>query len=94
MNLGFSKGRVFCNVVPRSLAQVYQRFAATLCLYLHGRRVSSEQEEEEPDLLFSCLAYFSTLKMEAVCFYETSVNSYGTTRRHIQENSILNNICC
>jgi hypothetical protein len=33
-------------------------------------------------LLVARLAYFSTLKMEAVCLAETSVNFYQTTRRH------------
>jgi hypothetical protein len=35
------------------------------------------------------LASSSTLKMEAVRYSERSVNLYWTTRRHIQEDSIL-----
>jgi hypothetical protein len=32
---------------------------------------------------------FSTLKMEAICFSETSVASQQTTRRHIPEDDTL-----
>jgi hypothetical protein len=38
--------------------------------------------------MISCLAYFSTLKMEATCSCETSVNFQRTTRRYIPENFI------
>jgi hypothetical protein len=34
-------------------------------------------------MLVSCSAYFSTLKMEAICSSETSVDLERTTRRHI-----------
>jgi hypothetical protein len=37
--------------------------------------------------LVSCLAYSSTLKMEATCSSETSVDSERTARRYIPENS-------
>jgi hypothetical protein len=34
-------------------------------------------------LLVPCVSYSSILKMEAVCSFETPVNLYHTTRRHI-----------
>jgi hypothetical protein len=40
-------------------------------------------------LLVSCSAYPSTLKMEAICSSETSVDFQRTTRRYIPEDSIL-----
>jgi hypothetical protein len=39
--------------------------------------------------LASCLAYSSTLKMEATCLSETSVDFQRTTRRYIPEDRIL-----
>jgi hypothetical protein len=37
----------------------------------------------------SSLAYFSTLTMEAISSFETSVHKRSTTRRHIPEDGIL-----
>jgi hypothetical protein len=34
-------------------------------------------------LLFACLAYSSTLRLEEICSSEKSVNSYKTTRRQV-----------
>jgi hypothetical protein len=43
-----------------------------------------------PDFtLVSCFAYSSTIKIEATCSSETSVDSQWTTRQYIQENKIL-----
>jgi hypothetical protein len=39
--------------------------------------------------LVSCSAYFSTMKMEAICSSETSVDFQRTTRRHTPEDSTL-----
>jgi hypothetical protein len=39
--------------------------------------------------LLSCLAYSSTLQMEAVCSSETSVDFQRTTRRYIPEDRTL-----
>jgi hypothetical protein len=36
----------------------------------------------------------STLKMEAICSFETSVETQRTTRRHIPEDDILPNHRC
>jgi hypothetical protein len=40
-------------------------------------------------LLVSCLAFFSTWKMDAVRSSQLSVNFHRTTRRHIPEDRIL-----
>jgi hypothetical protein len=38
----------------------------------------------------ACLDYFSSMKMDAVRFSETSINFYQNTRRHNSEDSTLN----
>jgi hypothetical protein len=45
-------------------------------------------------MLVSCLAYFSTLKMEATCFYETPVDFQQDTGRYIPEDMTLRNNRC
>jgi hypothetical protein len=42
--------------------------------------------------LVSCLAYSSTLKMEATCSSETSIDFRRTTRRYIPEDGTLQNL--
>jgi hypothetical protein len=44
--------------------------------------------------LVSCSAYYSTLKMEAICSSEASVDFQRTTRCYIPEDSILYNHRC
>jgi hypothetical protein len=41
--------------------------------------------------LESCLAYFSTLKMEAICSFKTSVDFQRTALRYIPEDGTLHN---
>jgi hypothetical protein len=41
-----------------------------------------------------CPAYFSALKMEAICFSETSVHIQRTTRRYIPDDSTLHSHRC
>jgi hypothetical protein len=51
--------------------------------------------DKPPDFtLVSCSAYFSTLKMEAIFYSETSVDTQLTTRRYIPEDSTLHNHRC
>jgi hypothetical protein len=40
-------------------------------------------------MLVSCLAYSSTLKIEATCSFETSVDFQWTTQHYIQEASVI-----
>jgi hypothetical protein len=44
--------------------------------------------------LVSCSTYFSTLKMEATVYSETSVDSQRTTHYYIPEDGTLHNHCC
>jgi hypothetical protein len=45
--------------------------------------------------LISCLAYFFLfLKMEAICFFESSVDIQRTTQRYIAEDRTLHNHRC
>jgi hypothetical protein len=45
-------------------------------------------------MLISCLIYSSTLKTEATCSYENSVDFQRTTRRYIQEDGTFRNHRC
>jgi hypothetical protein len=45
-------------------------------------------------MLVSCSAYSTTMKMEAACSTETSLNFQQTTRRYIPEDRILHNHRC
>jgi hypothetical protein len=45
-------------------------------------------------LLVVCLAYSSTLKMEATCSFETSVDIHRTTQHYISEDRIVHNPRC
>jgi hypothetical protein len=45
-------------------------------------------------MLVSCLAYFSTLKMKAMCSSERLVDFQWTTWRYIPEDSTPHNHCC
>jgi hypothetical protein len=47
-----------------------------------------------PDCLLVLAEISSTLKMEAICSSETSVETQRTTRRHIPEDDILHNHRC
>jgi hypothetical protein len=42
----------------------------------------------------SCLAYSSALKMEATCFFETTVDLQRTTQCYISEDGIFRNHFC
>jgi hypothetical protein len=54
---------------------------------------SSGLKNKPPHFKFvSCSAYSSTLKMEAICSSETSVDFQRTTRRYIPGDSTLNSV--
>jgi hypothetical protein len=67
-----TKRNTLWNVTPDILVQVHRLFTEKRYLYFQGRSVN--QVSFACFLLVSCLAYYSTLKMEAVCSSETSVN--------------------
>jgi hypothetical protein len=67
--------------------EVNRRFGGTYCFYLQGRSLP-------PALtLVSCSTY-STLKNEAICSSETSVEFQLTTRPYIPEDNTLHNHRC
>jgi hypothetical protein len=60
-------------------------------------RVEGAEQEtsvKAGDKLVSWSAYSSTLKIEATCFSETSVDFQRTTRRHIPEDGTLQANSC
>jgi hypothetical protein len=73
---------LFCDITPCSPFKVNRRFGVTYRLHLQGRKISQAKYQRESMwqaefwmlpafTLVSCLAYFSTLKMVAVCYPET-----------------------
>jgi hypothetical protein len=50
--------------------------------------------EQQVASWFLAQLIFSTLKMEAICSSETSVDTQRTTWRYIPEDGILHNHCC
>jgi hypothetical protein len=70
------KGSVFLDVIPRNPVKVNQHFGGTCHLHFQGQSVSQEKKKNisaaaDLCLLASCLAYSSTVKLEAVCSSET-----------------------
>jgi hypothetical protein len=61
-------------VILCSPAEVHRRFGGTYYLFFQGQKVNQKQAAEQNRL--AC--YSSTLKIEAVCFSETSVTVYRT----------------
>jgi hypothetical protein len=75
---------IFWDITPCSLLKENRRFGGT-CPHLQGRFSRS---------LVSCLAYSSTLKIEATCSSETSGATQRITGRHIPEHDTLHNHRC
>jgi hypothetical protein len=74
------KSIIFWDMTPCSLLSYNRRFGGTYRLHLQGRAI--------------CLLVFAeiispTLKMEAICSFETSVVTQQTTRRHVPEDDTL-----
>jgi hypothetical protein len=89
------KNTIFWDITPCRPLKVYRRFGGTYRLYLQGRRISRASSGFPPAFtLVSCSAYSSTLKIEAICSSETSVDFQQTTRRYIPEDSTLHNHRC
>jgi hypothetical protein len=69
------------------------RFGGTYCLYLQDRRNKfsrSRRQAELAQLLVYLLAYFSILKIEAICSSETS-GCLRAARRYNPETRIASN---
>jgi hypothetical protein len=75
------KSIIFWDMTPSSPLSFNRRFKGTYRLHLQGRWFFAE--------LIS-----STLKMEAICSFETSGETQRTTRRHIPEDDTLHNHRC
>jgi hypothetical protein len=76
---------IYWYITPCSPWKANRRFGGTCRLHLLSRRISQARNESESrrlcflsaSSLVYCLAYSSTLKMEAICSSETSVDLYG-----------------
>jgi hypothetical protein len=82
---------VFWDITPCSPLKFNRRFGGTYRLHFQGRKIRERRTSVGRWLQSaagSSLADFSTLKMEAIRFSETSVHT-RSTRRHIRENDIL-----
>jgi hypothetical protein len=79
------KSTIFSEITPCSPLKVNRRFGGTYRLHLQGRKISQARNPRENRwqgfILVSCLAHFYTLKMEAICCSETSVDFQRSTRR-------------
>jgi hypothetical protein len=91
------KNTIFWDRTPCSPVKVNRRLGETYHLHLQGRRISLRRNQRESrwqaELVY-CSAYFSTLRMEAICSSETSVDFQWNIRRSIPEDSTLNNHRC
>jgi hypothetical protein len=74
---------------------VHRLFEGTYCLHLQGRKVSHASTKQKAEICICYLllggrfAYSSTLRREAVCSTETSVNLYHRAWHHISGQSFL-----
>jgi hypothetical protein len=74
--------------------KVNRRFGGTFRLHIRGRRISQAITAiTHCFMLLSCLAYYSTLKMET-CSSETSDDFQHTTWRYSPEDRSLHNYRC
>jgi hypothetical protein len=82
--------------MPCSPLKVNRCFGETYHLHLQGQRINRARNQRKSNgkKWVSCSAYFSALKMEAICFSETSIDFQRTTRRYITEESTLRNYRC
>jgi hypothetical protein len=69
------KSAIFWDITPCSLLKVNRCFGGTYCLHFQGRKICRERSQvaNRAFTQVSYSAYFSTLKMEAICCSETSV---------------------
>jgi hypothetical protein len=83
-----------CDITPCSPLRVKRCFGGTYRLLLQGRRNQFSKNQQASRWQAECLLVFaelisSTVKMEAICSSETSVETPRTTRRHIPEYDTL-----
>jgi hypothetical protein len=90
------KSSIFWDITLCSPLKVNRRCGGTSRLHLQGPKINQARNQRETCLppeftLVSCLAYSSTLKMEATYSSETSVDFRRTTWRYIPEDRTLQN---
>jgi hypothetical protein len=83
------KSSIFWCVTECSPLKVNRHFGEISRLHLQSLTVSQERKENEAGNKVSCLAYSPTLKMEVICYSETSVDFERTTRSNITEDIAL-----
>jgi hypothetical protein len=81
------KSIIFWDMTPCSPLSFKRRFGGTYRLHLQGG-INKFSLPPACLLVFAVLIY-STLKMEAICSSETSIETQRTTRRHIPEDDTL-----
>jgi hypothetical protein len=97
------------NITPCSPVKVNRHFGGACRLHLQGRRIRQTRHKHEAGsqqsrwnlaliassfILVFWLAYSYTLKMEATCSSETSVDFQQNTRRYTSEGKIIHNHYC
>jgi hypothetical protein len=81
------KSTIFGDITPCSPLSVSRRLGGTYRLHLQGRMPLASR-------WFLAQIIFSTVKMEAICSSEMSVDTQRTTRRYIPEIGTLHNHRC
>jgi hypothetical protein len=93
--LVFLKSYIFWDITLRSPLKVDWRFEWTHRLYLQGRRINQARNQREAGSKQRfTLAYSSTLKIEAICSFETFVHFQRTTRSYIPEDRNVHSHRC
>jgi hypothetical protein len=83
---------IFWDITPCSPLKVNWSFRGTYRFHLQDRRISRARYQWESRWqakLVSCSAYSSTLKMEALCSSETSVDFQRTTWHYTPKDNTL-----
>jgi hypothetical protein len=89
------KSDIVWDITSCSPLKVNRRFGGTYRLYLQGRDINQARNQRSRSVFhllsrwFLSQLIFSTLKMEAMCSSETSVDTQRTTRRYIPEDCTL-----
>jgi hypothetical protein len=87
------KSTIFWDITPCSPLKVGWRFGATYRLHSQGRisRAKEQRESRWQASTFTLASYlgYSALKMEAICYSETSADFKWTTRCYISEAGTL-----
>jgi hypothetical protein len=92
---GVLKSSVFWGITPCSSVNVNLRFGRIYRLHLQGRRASEARIQlKTGSKQSSCLAYSSTLKIEAIYLSEPCVDFQRITRRYISGDSTLHRHRC